>query len=121
MVPEAETAGAQARISTENGSCGSRSRSEGAAVPERSDEYIVGRLIERSRPPDRALGGDPRRGTKLQTQPLLKQLAAGARPAARGAAGSCIRGTYAAPTARLVDYADLEALLSAMKTFLPYL
>jgi len=42
-------------------------------VPERSDEYIVGRLIERSRLLI-ALSEEIPVETKLQTQPLLKQL-----------------------------------------------
>ena len=89
-------------------------------MAERSDEYIIGRLIERSRLLI-AISDEIPVETKLQTQPLLKQLEqelaapVGEQDAAR------IRGTYAVLYGELADYADLEALLSALKTFVPCL
>ena len=89
-------------------------------MAERSDEYIVGRLIERSRLLI-ALSEEIPVETKLQTQPLLKQLEQALAQPPDEQDRECIRGTYATLYSELVDYADLEALLSAMKTFLPYL
>ncbi len=87
---------------------------------ERSDEYIIGRLIERSRLLI-ALSDEIPVETKLQTQPLLKQLeqALSVPPAEQDE--ERVRGTYAALYGELEDYADLEALLSALKNFVPYL
>ena len=87
---------------------------------ERSDEYIIGRLIERSRLLI-ALSDEIPVETKLQTQPLLKQLeqALSVPPAEQDE--ERVRGTYAALYSELEDYADLEALLSALKNFVPYL
>ena len=87
---------------------------------ERTDEYIIGRLIERSRLLI-ALSDEIPVATKLETQPLLKQLEqALAAPAAEQDQGR-VRGTYALLYEQLADYADLEALLSALKNFVPYL
>ena len=85
-------------------------------MPERSDEYIAGRLIERSRLLI-AISDEIPVETKLQTQPLLKQLeeALAAPPEAQDTVR--IRATYAALYDDLQDYADLEALLSALKNF----
>ena len=87
---------------------------------ERSDEYIIGRLIERSRLLI-AISDEIPVETKLQTQPLLKQLeqALGVPPAEQDTGR--VRATWAALYADLRDYADLEALLSALKNFVPYL
>ena len=87
---------------------------------ERSDEYIIGRLIERSRLLI-ALSDEIPVETKLETQPLLKQLeqALAAPPGEQDE--DRIRGTYAALYGELADYADLEALLSALKNFVPCL
>ena len=87
---------------------------------ERSDEYIIGRLIERSRLLI-ALSDEIPVETKLQTQPLLKQLeqALSVPPAEQDE--ERVRGTYAALYGELADYADLEALLGALKNFVPYL
>ncbi len=87
---------------------------------ERSDEYIIGRLIERSRLL-LAVSDDIPVTVKLDTQPLLKQLEHElARPVDEQDEGR-IRGTYAHLYSELADYADLEALLSALKTFVPCL
>ena len=89
-------------------------------MTEHSNEYILGRLIERSRLLI-ALSDEIPVETKLQTQPLLKQLeqALAVPPGEQDA--ERIRGTYAALYGELADYADLEALLSALKNFVPCL
>jgi len=79
-------------------------------VKERSDSEILAGLIERSR---LLIAVE----TKLQTQPLLKQmeqLMAGDPPDAKR-----VRGTHALLVRELAEYADLDALLSAMEHFLP--
>ena len=87
---------------------------------ERSDEYIIGRLIERSRLLI-ALSEEIPVERKLETQPLLKQLeqALAVPPAEQDTAR--VRALYATLYSELADYADLEALLSAMRNFVPYL
>jgi len=87
---------------------------------ERSDAYIIGRLIERSRLLI-ALSEEIPVETKLQTQPLLKQLEQALAVPPEEQDGERIRGTYAALYGELADYADLEALLSALKNFVPWL
>jgi hypothetical protein len=87
---------------------------------ERSDEYIIGRLIERSRLLI-ALSEEIPVETKLQTQPLLKQLEQALALPAGEQDEERIRGTYAALYNELADYADLEALLSAIRNFVPCL
>jgi hypothetical protein len=87
---------------------------------ERSDEYIIGRLIERSRLLI-ALSEEIPVETKLQTQPLLKQLEQALALPVDEQDEDRIRGTYAALYNDLADYADLEALLSALKNFVPCL
>ena len=87
---------------------------------ERSDEYIIGRLIERSRLLI-ALSEEIPVETKLQTQPLLKQLERALAAAPDEQDEGHVRATYAALYNDLADYADLEALLSALKNFVPYL
>ena len=87
---------------------------------ERSDEYIVGRLIERSRLLI-AISEEIPVETKLQAQPLLKQLEQALALPPEEQDAERIRGTYAALYGELADYADLEALLSALKNFVPFL
>ena len=87
---------------------------------ERSDEYIIGRLIERSRLLI-ALSEEIPVGTKLQTQPLLKQLEQALSVPPEEQDQAHVRGTYGALYGELADYADLEALLSALRNFVPYL
>jgi len=85
---------------------------------ERTDDEILVRLIERSRLLI-AIEDEIPVETKLQTQPLLKQLQQllavddGTRDVER------IRATHSLLYAELAEYADLEALLSAMQNFLP--
>ena len=81
---------------------------------ERSDEFILGRLIERSRLLI-ALSEEIPVETKLQTQPLLKQL----ETVLANGDTERIHATHAMLCRELQDYADLDALLSAMATFLP--
>ena len=87
---------------------------------ERSDEYIAGRLIERSRLLI-ALSEEIPVEKKLETQPLLKQLEQALAVPAEERDTERIRGTYAALYDELADYADIEALLSALRTFVPCL
>jgi hypothetical protein len=87
---------------------------------ERSDEYIAGRLIERSRLLI-ALSEEIPIEKKLETQPLLKQLEQALAVPADEQDTDRIRGTYAALYDELADYADIEALLSALRTFVPCL
>ena len=87
---------------------------------ERSDEYIIGRLIERSRLLI-AISEEIPVETKLQTQPLLKQLEQALAVPAEEQDTARVRATWAALYGDLREYADLEALLSALKNFVPYL
>ena len=87
---------------------------------ERSDEYIIGRLIERSRLLI-AISDEIPVETKLQTQPLLKQLEQALSVPPEEQDEERVRGTYAALYGELAEYADLEALLSALRNFVPYL
>ena len=82
---------------------------------ERSDAYILGRLIERSRLLI-ALSDEIPVETKLQAQPLLKQLE---QLLEDSTDGERIHATYGALCGELGEYADLDALLSAMQHFLP--
>jgi len=87
---------------------------------ERSDEYIIGRLIERSRLLI-AISEDIPVETKLQTQPLLKQLEQALAVPVGEQDTARVRATWAALYDDLQEYADLEALLSALKNFVAYL
>jgi len=82
----------------------------------RSDDEMLAKLIERSRLLI-ALSEEIPVETKLQTQPLLKQLeqllAAADRDVDR------IQATHALLCQELADFADLDALLGAMENFLP--
>jgi hypothetical protein len=89
-------------------------------VVERSDEYIIGRLIERSRLLI-AISEEIPVETKLQAQPLLKQLEQALAVPAEEQDADHIRATYAALYGEVAEYADLEALLSALKNFVPHL
>jgi hypothetical protein len=83
---------------------------------ERTDDEMTLKLIERSRLLI-ALSEEIPTETKLQTQPLLKQLeqllAAADRDVDR------IQATHALLCRELADFADLDALLGAMENFLP--
>jgi hypothetical protein len=83
-----------------------------------TDAERVLKLIERARLLI-AIDDEIPTETKLNTQPLLKMLEA----AIAGSATDQERasGYYGALYAELQPYPDLEALLSAMRVFLPYL
>jgi hypothetical protein len=84
-----------------------------------TDEERVLKLIERTRLLI-ALDDDIPTDTKLNTQPMLKMLEAaiaGGDPADQQRASSY----YSALYVELQPYPDLEALLSAMRVFAPYL
>ena len=87
-------------------------------MTERSDEYILARLIERSRLLI-ALSEEIPVDTKLQTQPLLKQLEQLLAGPPEDQDRERIHATHALLMRELAEYADLEALLSAMVHFLP--
>ncbi len=85
----------------------------------RTDAERVLKLIERTRLLI-ALDDDIPTETKLNTQPMLKLLeaaVAGDDPADQRQAA----GYYSVLYADLAAYADIEALLSAMRVFAPYL
>jgi hypothetical protein len=84
-----------------------------------SDEERVLKLIERTRLLI-AIDDEIPTETKLNTQPMLKMLEAaiaGDDDVDRQRAS----GYYSALYVELSSYPDLEALLSAMRVFLPYL
>ena len=87
-------------------------------MTEHSDDYILGRLIERSRLLI-AISEEIPVETKLQTQPLLKQLEQLLEAEAGALDVERIRGTHELLRRELEPYADLDALVSAMATFLP--
>ena len=89
-------------------------------MPERTDDEMVLKLVERSRLLI-ALSEEIPTETKLQTQPLLKQLEQALSVPPEEQDQAHVRGTYAALYGELADYADLEALLSALKNFVSYL
>ena len=87
---------------------------------ERSDEYIIGRLIERIRLLI-ATADDIPVETKLQTQPMLKEFQAAVSVAPADQDKARVRSQYSFLYGELEEYPDLEALLHALKNFLPYL
>ena len=89
-------------------------------MPEHSDAYIVGRLIERIRLLI-AVSDEIPTETKLQTQGVLKMLQAEVAGPEDEHDQPQVRAHYALLYDDLSPYADLEALLSAMRTFISYL
>jgi hypothetical protein len=87
-------------------------------VKERTDGEILTGLIERSRLLI-ALSDEIPVETKLETQPLLKQLEQLLAVPDEDRDLQRIDATHAVLCESLADYADLEALLSAMRHFLP--
>jgi hypothetical protein len=85
-------------------------------VKERSDGEILAGLIERSRLLI-AIDDDMPVEIKLQTQPLLKQLEQ--LLADEDVDVDRVNATHAMLVSELSEYADLDALLSAMRHFLP--
>ena len=87
---------------------------------DRSDEAIVGRLIERARLLI-ALSDEIPVETKLNTQAILKFFEAAVGEAEGDDATQAQAARYYAQLCDdLREYADIDALLSAMKVFLPY-
>lgn len=93
---------------------------EEQAVVERSDEYIIGRLIERLRLLI-ATSDEVSVDVKLQTQPMLKDFEHALRAPSAEQDRERIRGQYAFLCRELGEHADLDALLSALRNFIPYL
>jgi hypothetical protein len=87
-------------------------------MKERSDGEILGGLIERSRLLI-ALSDDIPIETKLETQPLLKQLESLVDESVADHDVERIEATHALLCDSLAEFADLDALLSAMRHFLP--
>ena len=87
---------------------------------ERGDEYYIGRLIERSRLLI-AISDEIPVETKLQAQPLLKQLEQALAVPPEEQDADFVRATYAQLYGEVADYPDVEALLSALKNFVPCL
>lgn len=87
---------------------------------ERTDEHIIGRLIERSRLLI-AVSDEIPIAVKLETQPLLKEFERMLALEPEQQDEERIRSTWGLLYEQLADYADLEALLGAMRNFIPYL
>lgn len=89
-------------------------------MTERGDDYYVERLIERTRLL-LATSDEIPVETKLQAQPLLKELeqALAASPAEQDR--DLVRGRYALLCRELDQYPDLAALLAALRNFVSYL
>jgi hypothetical protein len=87
---------------------------------ERSDQYIVGRLIERTKLLI-ALSDEIPIETKLQAQGILKMFEAEMRHPEEEQNQPQVRSYYSVLCRDLSEYADLDALLGAMKNFISYL
>lgn len=87
-------------------------------MKERSDGEILAGLIERSRLLI-ALSDEIPVETKLETQPLLKQLERLVAESGSDPDAERIEATHALLCDSLAEFADLDALLSAMRHFLP--
>ena len=87
---------------------------------ERSDQEILGRLIERARLLI-ALAEEIPVETKLQAQPLLKMLEGEVLRPEEEHRRDEVERLYALLRRELDEYPDLEALLGAMRTFVSYL
>jgi hypothetical protein len=89
-------------------------------VPDRPDEYYVERLIGRVRLLI-ATSDDIPVETKLETQPMLKELEAELLAAPDNRDEARAQGQYAFLRKHLDEYPDLQALLHALRNFAPYL
>lgn len=87
-------------------------------MKERTDGEILAGLIERSRLLI-ALSDEIPVDTKLQTQPLLKQLEQLLDAPDDALDVERIQATHAILQVELAEFADLDALLGAMTHFLP--
>jgi hypothetical protein len=89
-------------------------------MAEHSDAYIIGRLIHQTRlliATDDTIPIE----TKLQAQPVLKEFEAALAADEDEQDHKEIRSHYYFLCDQLSAYPDLEALLSAMRNFIPYL
>jgi hypothetical protein len=89
-------------------------------MAERSDAYIIGRLIHQTRlliATDDTIPTE----TKLQAQPVLKEFEAALAVDEDEQDQKEIRSHYYFLCDQLAPYPDLDALLSAMKNFIAYL
>lgn len=89
-------------------------------MTERSDDYYVERLIERIRLL-LATSDEIPVETKLEAQPLLKELQQALGVPAGEQDRDRVRGRYALLCRELDQYPDLEALLGALRNFVSYL
>ena len=89
-------------------------------MAEHSDAYIVGRLIHQTRLLIATDDTIPME-TKLQTQAMLKEFDAAVSVDEEEQDEAEVRSQYSFLYGELQEYADLEALLSAMKNFIHYL
>lgn len=89
-------------------------------MAEHGDAHIVGRLVERTRLLI-ALSDDIPTETKLQTQGVLKQFETAVSAPEEEQDQEQVRGCYYFLYDQLSPYADLEALLYAMRNFIHYL
>lgn len=87
---------------------------------ERSDEYIIGRLIERIRLLI-ATSDDIPIEKKLETQPMLKEFQHSLAVPVAEQDEARVRAQYAFLYRELEEYPDLEALLAALRNFIAYL
>lgn len=89
-------------------------------MAEHSDAYIVGRLVHQTRLLIATDDTIPME-TKLQTQAMLKEFEAAVSVDEDEQDEAEVRSQYYYLYDELEAYADLEALLSAMKNFIHYL
>jgi hypothetical protein len=89
-------------------------------LSERPDEYYVGRIIGRVRLLI-ATSDDIPVETKLETQPMLKAFEASLAVPPGEQDQERVRGQYAFLCEALEDQANIDALLRALKNFVPYL
>jgi len=89
-------------------------------MAERTDEYIIGRLIGRIRLLI-ATSDEIPTAKKLETQPMLKELEIALSVPPEEQDRQRVRAQYAFLRRELDAYPDLEALLSALTNFVSYL
>jgi hypothetical protein len=89
-------------------------------VGERSDDYYVERLIGRIRLLIATSDEIPVE-TKLETQPMLKEFEANVRADADQRDPERARAQYAFLCDKLEEHANLQALLGALRNFIPEL
>lgn len=89
-------------------------------MAEHSDAYIIGRLIKQTRLLI-AMDDTIPMETKLQTQAMLKEFEAAVAVDEDEQDQEEVRGQYYFLYDHLSAYPDVEALLYAMRNFIPYL